>query len=90
MTAKVCPKCEAAKPAEAFARNRVKKDGLQVYCRACLARWRDAHRGEIRAKAARWRVANVTRRRAEDAAYRAENRETINARRRARRAQKEA
>jgi RNase P subunit RPR2 len=91
VTEKTCPKCETAKPPEDFARNRVKKDGLQVYCRACLARWRAENRSKIRAAAAAFRAENVTRIRAEDAAYRAANRDAILARRRARYlAQKEA
>ena len=43
---KVCTKCGEEKPREAFDKNRSKKDGLQPWCRACVAAYHqtDAHR----------------------------------------------
>lgn len=35
MTSKVCSKCRAVKPESEFSKNRVKKDGLQAYCKPC-------------------------------------------------------
>jgi hypothetical protein len=32
---KKCPRCQVLKPRDGFARNRARKDGLQVHCRDC-------------------------------------------------------
>lgn len=34
---KVCPQCEMSKEESAFCRNKNRPDGLQIYCRLCMA-----------------------------------------------------
>jgi len=56
---KVCPKCGQSKPADQFAKDKRRNDGLQFYCRACHAVMRqerywgdESHREKQRAQ---WR-----------------------------------
>ncbi|WP_369221892.1 endonuclease domain-containing protein [Streptomyces sp. R39] len=41
--AKHCKKCERHLPSAAFARDKNRRDGLQVYCRECVAKYGAAH-----------------------------------------------
>ncbi|MFF0462159.1 endonuclease VII domain-containing protein [Streptomyces mexicanus] len=41
--AKHCTKCKRELPLAAFARDRHRRDGLQVYCRECVAEYSAAH-----------------------------------------------
>ena len=57
--AKQCTGCERDLPAEAFARNRTRPDGLQVRCRECVAKYSAAHyrrRQEAKGKQVREKV----------------------------------
>ena len=58
---KRCAKCEETKPAESFAKDKQKSDGMDSYCRPCRAEiqtaWRNRDRENYRAKA-RVRYAN--------------------------------
>ncbi|MFD7884732.1 endonuclease VII domain-containing protein [Streptomyces bauhiniae] len=56
---KRCGKCERELPPAAFARDRNRRDGLQVYCRECVAEYGAAHyrrRREAMGKPAREKV----------------------------------
>lgn len=58
--AKECGKCGRSLPPAAFARDRNRRDGLQVYCRECVAEYGAAHyrrRREAEGKAVRQKVA---------------------------------
>ncbi|MER6331555.1 endonuclease VII domain-containing protein [Streptomyces sp. NPDC001034] len=58
--AKECGKCGRSLPLAAFARDRNRRDGLQVYCRECVAECGAAHyrrRREAEGKAVRQKVA---------------------------------
>ena len=43
---KRCPKCERLLPIKQFNKNRSTKDGLQSWCRACVAAYRAEHKVE--------------------------------------------
>ncbi|MFH7335351.1 endonuclease VII domain-containing protein [Streptomyces sp. KHY 26] len=58
--AKECGKCGRNLPLAAFARDRNRRDGLQVYCRECVAEYGAAHyrrRRQAEGKAVRQKVA---------------------------------
>lgn len=56
---KVCSKCGADKPIEAFDRaSRIKKDGRRPECKACGKAYREANRESIRATKRLWYQAN--------------------------------
>lgn len=62
---KRCSSCRSIKPADAFNRNRSRKDGRQDLCRMCQGEqgrlWEQANRSKVRAKTNRWRRANPER-----------------------------
>ena len=45
---KRCAKCKLSKDSACFAMDRIRKDGLQPYCRDCYRAWRAANAGMIR------------------------------------------
>ncbi|MBJ6638004.1 endonuclease VII domain-containing protein [Streptomyces sp. DHE7-1] len=58
-SAKRCGKCGRGLPPDAFARDKNRRDGLQVHCRECVARYSAAHhrrRREAMGKAVRERA----------------------------------
>ena len=57
-TTKTCPKCGEDKPLSEYNRNRKRKDGLQVYCKACLKAYREANKEQIAARGKAYREAN--------------------------------
>lgn len=64
---KVCSKCRELKPAEAFAKDKSRKSGLQPRCRECTKKlqdpWRETNREYLRQEAARYKAENVEKRR---------------------------
>lgn len=43
---KRCSKCKEIKPTSEFNKNRVKNDGLQIYCRSCQRQYHQTERGK--------------------------------------------
>lgn len=54
METKTCSKCNESKPVSEFGRNRRKKDGLQVWCRACSTEFSKAYNREHREEITAW------------------------------------
>ncbi len=62
---KRCAKCGETKTLDGFAKNRVKKDGLQTYCRPCHNHSRDQYEATDRAKLLRKKRKRIYRQRPE-------------------------
>jgi len=74
---KRCNRCETTKTVDQFYRDRSRKDGLQVKCKACGKAYHEANREEIRAKKKAYREANREKILAQKKAYHEANREKI-------------
>lgn len=80
-TNKRCSRCGVHKPVDEFYRNSSARDGLHLYCKACVQKknkdkyWADPE-GE-KAKAKRWREENPEKEKARSKAYRDANKEVI-------------
>jgi 5-methylcytosine-specific restriction endonuclease McrA len=76
---KTCSKCSETKPLDRFSKNRGKRDGLQVHCKACEAAtgaaWYAANRERQAATGAAWHAANREQKAETNAAWYAANRE---------------
>lgn len=59
---KLCPRCALNKPTNAFGKNKNRADGLNGWCKACLAQWYLRHRSEQITKAQQWASNNRTKR----------------------------
>lgn len=81
-TLKHCPRCNRDKPSEEFGKNRSSKDGLQTYCKSCVASYRESHRAELRASARAWYHRNKDTARSRAKEYADEHREAIRKRNR--------
>src|SRR4051812_40864094 len=76
---KKCPGCSIVKLREEFARNRARKDGLQVHCRHCYQehsrRYYDANRERVLGRSKRNYSRNTRRRNEQTRQWYAENRD---------------
>lgn len=59
---KKCPKCNTVKDLDEFYKNRTKKDGHTVYCKACISayskEYHSTHKEECRERLNKWRNEN--------------------------------
>ncbi len=82
-TSKACTKCGVVKPLGDFSKEKIKKDGLQKYCKACnstmAAKWRAENPEKVKAKAAKYHAENPEKVKAKNDKYRAENPEKMKA-----------
>ncbi len=82
-TSKACTKCGVVKPLGDFSKEKIKKDGLQKYCKACnstmAAKWRAENPEKVKAKNAKYRAENPEKMKAKAAKWRAENPEKVKA-----------
>jgi len=76
-TTKTCSKCGEDKPLSEYNRDRKRKDGLQVYCKACLKAYREANKERIAARGKAYWEANKEKISVRVAAYREANKERI-------------
>lgn len=80
--AKFCTRCERTLTVSDFARNRNRKDGLQMYCKECMKKLVAdnciAQPAKARARRSRWRAANRERQRETNRRFAARNREKRN------------
>ena len=75
---KHCRTCQETKPAEAFNKERRKRDGLQAKCRDCEKAYYQAHKVEHKARCKAWSQANPEKRLEYKRKWYAENRAEIN------------
>lgn len=74
---KTCPKCKASKPEGDFGKDRSRKDGLYVYCAACLLAGRRANKVKIAAGNRKYQEANREKIAAYKKKYSRDNRERL-------------
>ena len=55
---KTCTKCQQSCPLDYFGLDRSRKDGLQLWCKPCQKRYREAHKEQIRDAGIAWKKAN--------------------------------
>jgi len=76
---KICTKCKIEKPKTEFSKNKAKKDGLQVECKACVAAYHAYYYMVNRKAIKAYCAANADRKAEYDAEYRARNHEKAKA-----------
>jgi hypothetical protein len=67
---KRCTKCGKEKPRAEFSRDRSRKDGRFLQCKACVMEWRKANAERLKEYNNRWRQSNRDKTRAWDRRYR--------------------
>lgn len=70
---KLCPKCNMLKSEDEFNKNKNRRDGLSVYCKACRHDYNMQNRGKISERNLKYRIANRDKLKQ----YRVEHRDAI-------------
>ena len=75
MQKKYCPKCKETKSSEYFGKDKRSKSGLQVYCKSCRKKYRQANKETIAINQKAYRQANKETIAAQEKRWRQANKE---------------